>query len=74
MKLNCHYAHTVASGGVAFRPVLAASQCLPFGERCGSFGVGDASQFDRFPLLPLAGYVFRVLQPIRLLLAECELS
>ena len=59
-----------ARGHLAVCFVLAAAQRLPFGERRGRFGRTHATQFDRFPGLPLAGHVIRVLQSICLLLAQ----
>ena len=58
----------------AVRAVLAAAQRLPLGERRGRFRVCDAPQLDRLPVLPLARHVVRLLQSVRLLLAQRQFS
>ena len=60
-------------GGIAFCLLLVAVERLPFGERRGLICRPDATQFNRVPRLSLAGHVVRVLQPVRLLLAQHQL-
>ena len=58
------------------RPVrflLATFKRVPPCERRGRVGRTDPSQFHRFPRLSLVGHVFRLLQPVRLLLAQQQL-